>query len=133
MLALRRAVGGTHGSPPQRRRPLGCRALDQRGRQLPLRRVGGASRCREARTMTTQTITLRVDAAEYRELASRAERDKVTLSDYIRVRLGLPGQGPQDDDGGAVTVGDTAIEAQLADHDRRLNALEAHRNPVAAA
>lgn len=83
--------------------------------------------------MTTQTITLRVDAAEYRELASRAERDKVTLSDYIRVRLGLPGQGPQDDDGGAVTVGDTAIEAQLADHDRRLNALEAHRNPVAAA
>ena len=47
--------------------------------------------------MTTQTITLRVDAAEYRELAGRAERDKVTLSDYIRVRLGLPGQGLQDD------------------------------------
>ena len=45
--------------------------------------------------MTTQTITLRVDAAEYRELAGRAERDKVTLSDYIRVRLGLPGQGLQ--------------------------------------
>ena len=43
--------------------------------------------------MTTETITLRVDAAEHRELAGRAERDKVTLSDYIRVRLGLPGQG----------------------------------------
>ncbi len=82
--------------------------------------------------MTTQTITLRVDAAEYRELAGRAERDKVTLSDYIRVRLGLPGQGPQDDDGEAGTVGDTAIEARLADHDRRLHALEADRDPVTA-
>ena len=36
------------------------------------------------------TITLRVDAAEHAELAARADRDKVTLSDYIRVRLGRP-------------------------------------------
>ena len=79
--------------------------------------------------MTTQTITLRVDAAEYRELAGRAERDKVTLSDYIRVRLGLRGQG---------SVGDAEIQtdsqlglsdqAQLADHERRLRALEAYRS-----
>jgi hypothetical protein len=82
--------------------------------------------------MTTQTITLRVDAAEHRELAGRAERDKVTLSDYIRVRLGLPGQGPQDD-GEAGAVGDTAVEARLADHDRRLRALEADRAAVTVA
>ena len=82
--------------------------------------------------MTTETITLRVDAAELRELAGRAERDKVTLSDYIRVRLGLPGQGVQDD-GEAGAAGDTAVEARLADHDRRLHALEADRAAATAA
>ena len=75
--------------------------------------------------MTTQTITLRVDAAEHRELAGRAERDGVSLSDYIRVRLGLRGEGPQPD-GGDAAAG-TAIEDRLADHDRRLEALEAGR------
>ena len=38
--------------------------------------------------MTTATITFRVYAADRDELAARAERDKVSLSDYIRVRLG---------------------------------------------
>ncbi len=77
--------------------------------------------------MTTQTIILRVDAAEHRELAGRAERDGVSLSDYIRVRLGLRGEGPQTDgvEGGA--AGDAAIELVLADHGRRLDALEADR------
>lgn len=75
--------------------------------------------------MTTHAITVRLDAAEYRELAGRAERDGVTLSDYIRVRLGLRGQGPQTDGSEVGTAGDTAIEVQLADHDRRLDALEA--------
>ena len=55
--------------------------------------------------MTTQTITLRVDAAEHRELAGRAERDGVSLSDYIRVRLGLRGEGPQPDGGDAAAAG----------------------------
>ena len=82
--------------------------------------------------MTTQTITLRVDAAEHRELAGRAERDGVTLSDYIRVRLGLRGEGPQPDGGDAGAGADTAVEVRLADHDRRLAALEADRAAVPA-
>jgi len=74
------------------------------------------------------TITFRVDAAERDELVARAAREKVNLSDYIRVRLGLRGQG---------SVGDAEIQtdsqlglgdqAQLADHERRLRALEAYR------
>ena len=44
--------------------------------------------------MTTTTITFRVDAAEHAEIAARAERDKISLSDYVRVRLGLRGDGP---------------------------------------
>jgi hypothetical protein len=78
--------------------------------------------------MTTKTITLRVDAAEHAELAARAERDKVSLSDYIRVRLGLRGEGPQDGEGLAVAATDEReMRALLADHDRRLDALEADR------
>lgn len=78
--------------------------------------------------MTTRTITLRVDAAEYAELAARAERDKVSLSDYIRVRLGLRGEGPQGDEGHAVAATDEGqTRAVLADHERRLDALEADR------
>ena len=52
--------------------------------------------------MTTKTITFRVDAAEHADLAARAERDKVSLSDYVRVRLGLRDEGPHD--GGALAV-----------------------------
>jgi len=79
--------------------------------------------------MASATITFRVDDAEREELVSRAEREKVNLSDYIRVRLGLRGQG---------SVGDAEIQtdsqlgpsdqAQLADHERRLRALEAYRS-----
>jgi hypothetical protein len=84
--------------------------------------------------MTTTTIAFRVDAAERDELAARAERDKVSLSDYIRVRLGLRGEGPQNGDGGVTTAtGDETTAARLADHDRRLDAIEADRAAVAAA
>jgi mobilization protein NikA len=76
--------------------------------------------------MTTETITFRVDAAERAEIAARAERDKISLSDYIRVRLGLRGEGPQNGDGVVATgADDSDIRAQLADHARRLETLEA--------
>jgi hypothetical protein len=88
--------------------------------------------------MTIETITLRVDAAEHAELAGRAERDKVSLSDYIRVRLGLRGEGTQDGERFVVAQTDEReMRAWLADHDRRLDALETdrgalerHREPV---
>jgi hypothetical protein len=84
--------------------------------------------------MTTATITFRVTAAERDELAARAERDKVSLSDYIRVRLGLRGEGPHNGDGGDTTgTDDRPIQARLADHDGRLRALEADRARAAAA
>jgi hypothetical protein len=83
--------------------------------------------------MTTETITFRVDAAEHAEIAARAERDKISLSDYIRVRLGLRAEGPQNGDGVLVTATDDAdVRTQLADHDRRLDALEANRAAAAA-
>jgi len=66
-------------------------------------------------------ITFRVDDAERDELVHRAERDKVSLSDYIRVRLGLRGQGPD----ASITTGDGTLREQLADHERRIRALEA--------
>jgi hypothetical protein len=84
--------------------------------------------------MTTKTITLRVDAAEHAELAARAERDKVSLSDYIRVRLGLRGEGPIDGESLASAPADEGeMRALLADHERRLDVLEAGRGAVAAA
>jgi hypothetical protein len=83
--------------------------------------------------MTSETITFRVDAAERAEISARAERDKISLSDYIRVRLGLRGEGPQSDDGVVVTATDDAdLRAQLADHGRRLDVLEAKRAATAA-
>jgi hypothetical protein len=79
-------------------------------------------------------ITFRVDEAELRELAGRAERDKVSLSDYIRVRLGLRAEGPLNGDDGAIAeIEDDATRAQLLDHERRLAALEAGRAAVTAA
>ena len=80
------------------------------------------------------TITLRVDEAERRELAGRAERDKVSLSDYIRVRLGLRAEGPLNGDDGVIAgVEDDATRVQLLDHERRLAALEADRAAITAA
>ena len=84
---------------------------------------------REA-AMAFVTITLRVDQSEYDEIAARAERDKVSLSDYVRVRLGLRGEGPQED--GASDTENDEMRAQLADHDRRLVALETDRAAVTA-
>jgi hypothetical protein len=72
------------------------------------------------------TITFRVEESERVEFAARAAREKVNLSDYIRVRLGLPALGSQSDD-------DVQIEPeheqtlQLADHEVRLRTLEADR------
>jgi len=82
--------------------------------------------------MTTETITFRVDASERAEIAARAARDKVSLSDYIRVRLGLRGEGPQGEEAAFVAAtaeadADADVRAQLADHGRRLDALEAER------
>jgi hypothetical protein len=76
--------------------------------------------------MASTTITFRVDDAERDELVARAAREKVNLSDYIRVRLGLRAQGSQGDldvEGDAEL--EAALRAQLADHERRLQALEA--------
>jgi hypothetical protein len=75
--------------------------------------------------MGETTITFRVDAEERDELAKRAERDKVSISDYIRVRLGLRGQGAETDgDEIADEPRYGALRDQLLEHDRRLDALE---------
>lgn len=74
--------------------------------------------------MGTATITFHVSDAERHELSARAERDKVSLSDYIRVRLGLRGQGPQAGDDVEIAPAAGALEERLADHDRRLRVLE---------
>ena len=74
--------------------------------------------------MASSTITFHVEDAERVELVVRAEREKISLSDYIRVRLGLRGQGSQDD----ATIGTDpdygVLRDQLIDHERRLLALE---------
>ena len=71
-------------------------------------------------------ITFRVDDAERDELINRAARDKVSLSDYIRVRLGLRGQGPD----ASITPEDGTVRDRLTDIERRLRALESR--PLAA-
>ena len=76
--------------------------------------------------MARTTITLRVDDAERDELAARAAREKVNLSDYIRVRLGLRGQGSRDDvDIEIDSQHEQELREQIVDHERRLRALEA--------
>jgi len=77
--------------------------------------------------MTTETICFRVDAAERAEIAVHAARDKVSLSDYIRVRLGLRGEGPQPGNG----ADDQDLHARLADHEARLRLLEGDRAAIA--
>jgi hypothetical protein len=74
--------------------------------------------------MTGTTITFRVDAAEHRELVTRAERERVSLSDYIRVRLGLRGRGSEGDADVQIDSQDETLRDQLVDHERRLHALE---------
>jgi hypothetical protein len=74
--------------------------------------------------MASTTITFRVDEAEHAELVVRAEREKISLSHYIRVRLGLRGQGSQGDADVQVAPQHAALQEQLVDHDRRLRALE---------
>jgi hypothetical protein len=72
------------------------------------------------------TITFTVDDRERADLVVRAAREKVNLSDYIRVRLGLRAQG-------SLTDADIEIDPrhqhtlqeQIADHELRLRALEA--------
>jgi hypothetical protein len=75
-------------------------------------------------SMTGTTITFRVDEAEHRELVTRAERESVSLSDYIRVRLGLRGQGSESDAGVQIESEDETLREQLVDHERRLHVLE---------
>jgi hypothetical protein len=76
--------------------------------------------------MADTTITFRVDDAEREELVARAARERVNLSDYIRVRLGLRGQGSEDDIEVAIDAQhERALREQMADHERRLQALEA--------
>ena len=76
--------------------------------------------------MANTSITFRVDETERDELVARAEREKVNLSDYIRVRLGLRGQGSRDDiDIEIDAQHEQALREQIADHERRLQALEA--------
>jgi hypothetical protein len=76
--------------------------------------------------MADTTITFHVDDAERDELVARAEREKVNLSDYIRVRLGLRGRGSHDDVEVEIdTKHEQALRQQIADHERRLQALEA--------
>jgi hypothetical protein len=75
--------------------------------------------------MASTTIVIRVDEAEREELVARAAREKVNLSDYIRVRLGLRGQGSQTDrDIEIDPQHEQTLQDQLADHERRLRALE---------
>lgn len=75
--------------------------------------------------MAATTITFRVDEAERNDLVARAERDKVSLSDYIRVRLGLRGQGAHDDQPDVDPQDEqAALHERIDDHERRLHALE---------
>ncbi len=76
--------------------------------------------------MPGTTITFHVDDRERAELVKRAEREKVNLSDYIRVRLGLRGQGSQAD--GDVEIDprhEVTLQQRIDDHEVRLQALEA--------
>ena len=82
--------------------------------------------------MARATITFRVDDHEREELVARAAREKMNLSDYIRVRLGLRAEGSQDDLD--IDIGsqlERTLQEQLADHERRLQALEAGAARVA--
>jgi hypothetical protein len=72
--------------------------------------------------MAATTVTFHVEESERTDLVARAAREKLNLSDYIRVRLGLRAQGtPEDGD----LQTEQGLRAQIADHELRLQALEA--------
>jgi hypothetical protein len=76
--------------------------------------------------MAGATITFRVDDSERDDLVARAAREKVNLSDYIRVRLGLRGHGSDADDDVQIDPRhEVALQERIADHELRLQALEA--------
>jgi hypothetical protein len=77
--------------------------------------------------MAGATITFRVDESEREELVARAAREKVNLSDYIRVRLGLRGHGSEADDVQIDAQHEVALQQRIADHELRLQALEVAR------
>ena len=80
--------------------------------------------------MASMTITIRVDEAERDELVARAAREKINVSDYIRVRLGLRGQGSETDDDIAIDAQhEQTLQDQVADHERRLRTIEARLPP----
>jgi hypothetical protein len=76
---------------------------------------------REA-VMAGAFITVGVEEGERLEIVARAAREKLNVSDYIRVRLGLRAQGTPDD---TELQTEQVLRAQLADHELRLQALEA--------
>ena len=69
--------------------------------------------------MTGTTLTIVVSPAERTELARTAEREKVNVSDYVRMRLGLRALGEE-----AEEPADAGVDGRLADHERRITALE---------
>lgn len=69
--------------------------------------------------MSDTTITILVSAGERSELARTAEREKVNVSDYVRMRLGLRALGEE-----AQEPAIADVDGRLADHERRLTALE---------
>lgn len=75
--------------------------------------------------MSGDTIAFRVNPAERTELVARAAREKLNLSDYIRIRLGLHGHGSDDDVDLLAGESEDALRLQIADHEARLRALEA--------
>jgi hypothetical protein len=78
--------------------------------------------------MAGTTITFQVTDTERDELVARAARERVNLSDYIRVRLGLREQGSHGDADVQIDPShERALQQQLADHELRLQALERDR------
>jgi hypothetical protein len=80
--------------------------------------------------MAAATITFRVEESERVEFAARAAREKVNLSDYIRIRLGLRALGSQGDEDVQIEPRhEQSLQLQVADQELRLRALEADRRP----
>ena len=76
--------------------------------------------------MTGATITFRVMTPSATSSSRGPRAEKVNLSDYIRVRLGLRGHGSEaDGDGQIDPQHEAALQERVADHERRLRALEA--------
>src|SRR5436190_17791068 len=125
----RPVVASPDCTPSRPAPPVGARRLRERAFRGGVGRGHGV-RSRDTRSrgavMANATITFRVEETERDELVSRAAREKVNLSDYIRVRLGLRSQGSQGDLD--VEIGsqlELALQERIADHERRLQALEA--------